>query len=108
MVKVFKNEDYMNLVLMIYKSSKLDTEVLIFLYNFVCDKLISGGFDLAYIDKLKMDLNIDTINKSEKTKIKNLYNTDPKMLEQILHDDKRLYFRVTLFDLLQRAYNRNF
>ena len=108
MVKVFKNEDYMHLVLMIYKSSKLDNEVLIFLYNFVCDRLISGGFDLAYIDKLKMDLNLDTINKSEKTKIKNLYNTDPKMLEQILTDDKRLYFRVTLFDLLQRAYNRNF
>ena len=57
---------------------------------------------------LKLDLNLDTINKSEKTKIKNLYNTDPKMLEQILTDDKRLYFRVTLFDLLQRAYNRNF
>ena len=56
--RVFKELDYCRLIVLLYKTSGLDRDILVLLFCYVVDWLRKYNFNEHYIDKLMVDLNM--------------------------------------------------
>lgn len=97
MGRVFKEVDYLNLVVMIYKLSKLNEKNIILLYNYTCNYLNDNHITKEYLIKLQCDLNM---NKPPTIQYRSL----ERKLDSILTAEEKTRFKVELFNTLQKSY----
>lgn len=97
MVKLLKEIDYYSMVLLLYKTSGLNVDLLDVLFNYTVMVLKDNNFNMGYIDKLCFDVDIFDIKAVDKS-----------ILELKLRDSLGgrgfVVFRGALFDIVARSY----
>lgn len=107
MGRTFKNNDYYRLVITIFRASNLEKEKLTLLYKYVGIKIIDNNFNLCYLDKLAVDLQL--MEETEKTGnpyaycINDTKDIDIK-LEDLLNYYQYVELRSILYDIFKMGY----
>lgn len=97
MARLLKEVDYLKMVIIIYKTAGLDSDLLQVLFNYVVRLLKDNNFNNGYIDKLCIDTNIFDIKEVDKS-----------ILEQKLKDSLGMrgfmVFHGSVFDIVTKSY----
>ena len=105
MARILKKIDYLELVLLIYKTSDLDKYKLLILFKYTGLKLIETGFNPLYIDKLVLDLNLLEETKEEgKSYVMVNENKLIKELETNFSYYELINFKSIIHDILRSGY----
>lgn len=107
MARILKKVDYLELVLLIYKTSQLNKKKLLTLFKYTGLKIINLGFNVIYLDKLVLDLNL----LEETKEIGNAYlmcmSTEKdidKELETSFSYYELINFKSIVHDILRSGY----
>ena len=95
--RLLKEVDYFSMVVLLYKTSGLQYDLLQVLFNYTVAVLKDNNFSSGYIDKLCVDVNIFDIKAVDNTTLE-------LKLRDLLGCRGFIVFRGALFDIVARAY----
>lgn len=95
--RLLKEVDYFSMVVLLYKTSGLQYDLLQVLFNYTVAVLKDNNFNGGYIDKLCIDTNIFDIKAVDKSILE-------LKLCDLIGRDGFIIFRASMFDIVARAY----
>ena len=107
-MKVLKNVDYYKLVTLISKNANYSKHKATILYDYTSYMLLKNNFDVLYIDKLALDLNLidqDDGNVNSHEYFKLSYKENMKSMNELFTKYEIITIKTIIWDIMHKCYH---